>query len=423
MEKIFALVDCNSFYCSCERLFRPDLNERPVGVLSNNDGCFVSRTNELKALGVKMGAPYFQVKEICDKNNVAVFSANFALYTNISDRVMISLSKFAPEVEIYSVDEAFLDLSSFSKWNLDEYAKEIRRSILQNVGIPVSVGIGRTKTLAKVANHIAKKHPKAEGVYSILRHDKLEWALRNTKVEDVWGVGRKSSAKLNALGIKSAMNLRDYKNTNIIQKILTKVGRQTQDELKEISCFPLNLEIEKKKEIMSSRTFGSPVYDLQTLKESVSSFATIACEKLRAQGSVCSKIEVWVRTNPFKDVEQYFAIEASKLQSHTSDTRRVIKESWKLLDKIYRPGFEYKKASIMLSGIIDRSESQMSLLEVGDTSETEILMQTVDKINRREGHSAVKSLACGLDNSGWKMNQKLRSKRYTVGWTELLKIK
>lgn len=423
MEKIFALIDCNSFYCSCERLFRPDLSNQPVGVLSNNDGCFVSRTNELKALGVKMGAPYFQVKEICDKNNVAVFSANFALYTNISDRVMLTLSKFAPDVEIYSVDEAFLDLSSFSRWNLDEYAVEIRDTVLQNVGIPVSVGIGRTKTLAKVANHIAKKHPKAQGVYSILRHDKLEWALRNTKVEDIWGIGRKNSAKLNALGISTAIDFRDYKNTTIIQKVLTKLGRQTQDELREISCFPLNLEIEKKKEIMSSRTFGNPVYELQTLRESVASFATIACEKLRNQGSVCSTIDVWIRTNPFKNVEQYFAFETAKLQGHTSDTRRVIKECWQLLDLLYRPGLEYKKASVKLSGIIDKSESQMSLLDEGDSVESDKLMLTIDKINRKEGQSIVKSLGCGLDNSNWAMNQKLKSKRFTSGWSELMIIK
>ena len=249
-NRIFALVDCNSFYCSCERLFRPDLRNRPVGVLSNNDGCFVSRTNELKALGVKMGEPYFKVKDICKKNNVAVFSANFSLYTNLSDRVMSTLFDFTPNIEVYSVDEAFLDLSGFDEKTILDYCRHIKETVERNTGIPVGIGVGRSKVMAKLANRIAKKDASSCGVYSTLTPMCREYALESVDIEDVWGIGRQSTIKMNGLGIKKAKHLRDYRNDKLIQNIFTKVGRMIQDELREISCFPLNEEIPKKKEII-----------------------------------------------------------------------------------------------------------------------------------------------------------------------------
>lgn len=419
--KIIALVDCNSFYCSCERLFRPDLINRPVGVLSNNDGCFVSRTNELKALGVKMGEPYFKVKDICKKNNVAVFSANFSLYINISDRVMFTLLKYAPEVEIYSVDEAFLDLTGIE--NVEEYCRKIKREIDRDIGIPVSIGVGRTKTLAKIANHIAKKNEQFKGVFSCLEKEKREWALARTTVDKIWGIGRQSTKKLNYLNIKTAKDFRDYKNDSLIQKTFTKVGRQTQDELREISCLGLTLEEDKKKEIISSRTFGAPVFDKKSLRESVASYASVACEKLRGQKSVCSKVEVWVRTNPFKDVEQYYAVDSLTMLSGTADTRTIIKHTWEILDKLYRQGFEYKKALVKISSFQDTNESQLSLFENEDIKKSEQLMAVMDKINRREGPHTIKSLACGVNNKAWKMKQTLKSPRFVIGWNELAKVK
>lgn len=420
MEKVIALVDCNSFYCSCERLFRPDLKNIPVGVLSNNDGCFVSRTKELKALGVKMGEPYFKVKELCEKNNVAVFSANFSLYTNISDRVMRTLMNFAPEVEVYSVDEAFLDLTGV-QGDLEKHCKIVRETILRDVGIPVSIGIASSKTLAKVANKIAKNYDRLGGVFYLSNQKRTDWALEKTKVGDVWGIGSRSSEKLNSLGINNAKQFRDYKNERQVQKIFTKLGRMTQDELKGKYCFGLSTVVEKKKEIISSRTFGAPVFDIGTLRQSIANYATLACEKLRHQKSVCASIEVVVRTNPFKNVTQYYAARGYKMNCHTNDTRMVIKYAWQVLDELYRHGYEYKKGMIRISEIRDSDQGQMSLFEQTDNSKSEKLMEVIDRINRREGPQTVKSMACGVDNKAWKMKQELKSPRYVTGWNELRK--
>jgi DNA polymerase V len=421
-QKIFVLVDCNSFYCSCERLFRPDLATRPVGVLSNNDGCFVSRTNELKKLGVAMGAPYFQVKEICDKNNVAVFSANFSLYTNISDRVMNTLFEFAPNLEVYSVDEAFLDLSGFDEKTIEDYCRHIKDTVERNTGIPVGIGIARTKVLAKLANRIAKKDEKTKGVYNVLIKANLEYALRSVEIGDVWGIGRQNTIKFKMIGIHKASDLRGYKNKILIQKQFTKIGRMIQDELNEISCFPLNTETPKKKEIICSRTFGNPVFDLATLRESVACYASLACEKLRKQQSVCQVIEVYIRTNPFKEVPQYVRADSAILISPTCDTRKIIREAWKILDEIFINGFEYKKAMVKLSRIQDGNEHQNSLFGENDTSDDLELMKVMDKINYREGHETVKVAACGVNKESWYMKQVHKSKRYVTGWNELLKI-
>jgi DNA polymerase V len=421
--KIFALVDCNSFYCSCERLFRPDLKTRPVGVLSNNDGCFVSRTNELKALGVKMGAPYFQVKNICDKNKVAVFSANFSLYTNMSDRVMSTLFDFTPSIEVYSVDEAFLDLTGLDEKTIEDYCRHIKQTVERNTGIPVGIGIGRTKVMAKLANRIAKKDESSCGVYSTLASANREYALSRIDIEDVWGIGRQNTIKMKELGIQKAKHLRDYKNDKLIQQIFTKIGRMIQDELREISCFPLNEEVPKKKEIISSRTFGRPVYELSLLRESIACYASLACEKLRKQQSVCQEVEIFIRTNPFKEsVAQYVRVNSVKLESATCDTRKVIKIAWKLLDEIFINGYEYKKASIKLSKIQDASEHQISLFGGHDSSEDLIIMKTMDLINMRDGHETLKLAACGTNKDAWYMNQIFKSPRYLTGWNELLKI-
>ena len=421
-DKIFALVDCNSFYCSCERLFRPELLKRPVGVLSNNDGCFVSRTNELKKLGVKMGAPYFQVKNICDKNNVAVFSANFSLYTNLSDRVMNTLFQFTPNLEVYSVDEAFLDLTGFDEKTIDDYCRNIKEVVERNTGIPVGIGIGRTKVLAKLANRIAKKDERAKGVFSVLKKENLNWALERVEIEDIWGVGRQNSIKFREIGIKNARQFRDYPNTLLIQKLFTKIGRMIQDELREISCFPLNDEVPKKKEIMSSRTFGGPVFDLGSLRESIACYASLACEKLRQQQSVCQEVEIYIRTNPFKETTQYVRANSIKLDSATCDTRKIIKTAWKLLDEIYINGYEYKKAAVKLSRIQDVSEHQISLFGGHDTKEDLILMGLMDRINSRDGHETVKIAACGTNKHAWFMKQTMKSPRYLTGWNELLEI-
>ena len=421
-NQVIALVDCNSFYCSCERLFRPDLLNRPVGVLSNNDGCFVSRTNELKALGVAMGAPYYQVKDICDKHKVAVFSANFSLYTNISDRVMNTLFNFTPNLEVYSVDEAFLDLSGFDEDKIEAHCQLIKETVERNTGIPVGIGIGRTKVLAKIANRIAKKDPLYKGVCSVLKKENLEKARETVEIGDVWGVGRQNTIKFKALGIRTAKNFRDYPNTKLIQAQFTKVGRMIQDELREISCFSMNDETPKKKEIMSSRTFGVPVYDKRSLQEALASYASLACEKLRSQESVCNEVEIYIRTNPFKEVAQYVRVNSKKLDSATCDTRKVIRATFELLEDIFISGYEYKKVAVKLMRIQDASEHQISLFGECDTEDDLILMKLMDRINSREGHETLKIAACGTNKQAWYMKQTQRSPRYLTGWSELLKI-
>jgi len=420
---VIALVDCNSFYCSCEKLFRPDLQGKPVGVLSNNDGCFVSRTNELKAIGVKMGEPYFKVKRLCDKNKAVVFSANFSLYTNISSRVMACLANFTPKMEIYSVDEAFLDLEGFEEKSLTEYGVKIKQTVYRNTGIPVSVGIGPTKVLAKIANKIAKKSKDSNGVVTLQTKQQQDIALHKTLVQDIWGIGKQRAKKLNNYNIITAKDFRDFKNTSVIQKLLTNVGRQIQDELKAIPCFEVNTKSPPKKEIISSRTFGSPVHSIEGLQKAIANFTTIAGEKLRQQDSVCSQVQVWIRTNPFKNIDQYFGASGFKFNCHTSDTRKLIKGAFKVLQEIYKPGHEYQKASIKISNIVDKQQAQLSFFEENDSEQSETLMSTMDTINQRDGTNTVKIAACGVDNHSWKMRQRMKSPRFVTGWTELPKVK
>ena len=420
MQKIFALVDCNSFFCSCERLFRPDLAQRPVGVLSNNDGCFVSRTNELKELGVPMGAPYFQVKDICRRNNVAVFSSNFSLYTNMSDRVMCTLSEFTPTIEVYSVDEAFLDLTGFQ--NLESYARKIKAQVERHTGIPVSVGIAPTKTLAKIANHIAKKSQKAQGVVSLIDPHLQSLALERVQVEDIWGIGRANSQKLRQLGLKTAKDFRDYQNHRQIQKLMTKVGLQTKEELAGLPRFELNIVGVAKKEIMSSRSFGQSVRDLSDLRQAVAQYASKACEKLRKQQSVCRSLDVYARTSPFANTPYYSALESAQLLSPTSDTRKIVRYALQSLESLYRAGYDYKKAGIRLHDISPQREAQMSLLEPADDLRSEALMKCMDQINQRDGAGTILVAACGVNSVKWQMNRNHHSPRYMTGWSELRKV-
>ncbi len=420
MSKVYALVDCNSFFCSCERLFRPDLANVPVGVLSNNDGCFVSRTKELKKLGIKMGEPYFKVKNICNKNGVAVFSSNFSLYTNISDRVMLTLAKFTPELEVYSVDEAFLNLAGFS--GLEDYAREIKRVVERDTGIPVSVGVGPTKTLAKVANHFAKKSEKADGVVILMEKILQDEALRRIAVGDIWGIGRASSEKLNRLGVKTGIEFRDYQNDKQIQKVFTKVGLQRKEELQGKPRFELELIPEKKKEIICSRTFGSSVFNFEGLRESVANYISSAAEKLRKQDSVCGAIDVYTRTSPHKNVPQYYGYNSCVMLSTTSDTRKMIKYAVRVLEGLYRAGYEYKKAGIKLSQIRNKNESQMSLLDPPDDWKSDILMKCMDQINKRDGAGTIFAAECGIQKKAWAMNRNFKSPRYVTGWTELRKL-
>lgn len=416
-QKLFGLVDCNSFYASCERLFNPKLSKSPVVVLSNNDGCAIARTKEAKDLGIKMGDPYFKIKNFCEKNNVAIFSSNFALYTNISNRVMSTLEKESPRIQVYSIDEAFIDLTGVS--NPQQFGIDIQSKVLQNIGIPVSVGIAPTKVLSKIANNLAKRSTKSNGVVVLTSEKLQDIALQRTSVADIWGIGNASAAKLNSLGIKTAYDFKVFKNEKLIQNLLTKVGLQIKHELMGINCFSLEGDVNTKKEIMCSRTFGKSVFDLDILKKSIANYTTEAAEKLRRQKSMCTEISVFALTNGFKNIPQYYMYNKTKLINPTNDTRKLIKSIFTMLDVSYRSGFEYNKAGVKLSGFYSSEEYQVDFLSDVDTIKDIRLMQTIDLINFKEGSGTVKLGACGTENIAWKMKQEFKSPRYTTSWFEL----
>ena len=420
MKRMLALVDCNSFYCSCERLFRSDLRNTPVVVLSNNDGCVIARTQEAKDLGIGMGEPYFKVKALCKKHSVSIFSSNFALYTNISNRVMGLLAKSAPAIEVYSVDEAFLDLTGIE--NLHAFGVRTKEMILQYVGIPTAVGIAPTKVLAKIANRIAKKSSKADGVVCLDSEELTDIALRRTAVEDIWGIGRASSGKLRALGIYTAFDFKYFSNDRVIRKVLTKVGLQIKQELCGVSCFHFGEDIEKKKEVMCSRTFGKPITDKESLKESIASYICNAAEKMRDQDSVCTEITLFARTSPFKASEQYYLFERLKLANPTCDSRKIIIEALKLLDRSYRDGFEYKKAGVKLSGFFDSSEYQVNLFWPSDSPKDIQTMKVLDFITKKEGIRSLRIASCGTSGDSWRMNRQFKSPEYTTVWKDLKKF-
>ena len=420
---VIALVDCNAFYCNCERVFRPELRHKPVVVLSNNDGCAISRTPEAKALGITMGAPYFQIKDLCRSHDVHIFSSNFSLYTDLSRRVMSILSEYSPFVEVYSVDEAFIDLKGVK--DPIEYIRKIREAIWKRAKIPVSIGLAPTKVLAKVACHMAKKQSQHEGVFGFTKADDFTPYLESMKIRDLWGIAKGRALTLKLQGIHNARSFRDFKNDLLIQRVLTKVGRQIQDELRGITCFPLTLESEKKKEIMSSRTFGYPVFEKRALQESLASHASEVAMQLRMQNSLCYEVMVYVRTNPYKEgIIQYGASKVLRFSTPQNNSFKLIKLALKALELIWKPGLEYKKSGVRVMRLQDEHEFQLGLFDaqeapVPQQGKQKELMKTMDRINAREGKRTLFSLACGIGQHTWKMRREHCSPRYTTSWYEL----
>lgn len=422
-KSVFALVDCNSFFCSCERLFRPQLKKTPVIVLSNNDGCVVSRTDEAKKLGIPMGAPYFKIKEFCRKNNVAVFSSNYALYGDLSHRVMKTLSEFSPEMEIYSIDEAFLSLTGFEEKRLKEYGQKISETVYRDVGIPVSVGIAPTKVLAKIANYWIKKNKiVTQGVMNLQSFTELELEdlLRKVPVEEVWGVGRKSTEKLQARQIRTAFDLQKA-SPHTVQKILTITGRRLQRELSRESCLPLELISEDKEQIISSRSFGRPVVTLELLKEAVASHVSNASERLRKQKSITRALSVFIQTNPFKQGPQYSNSSSVQIPSGSAVTPKLIRLAHQALERIFKEGYEYKKAGVIFMDIQKKDFSQLDFFGDHDSATEVQLMQTLDQVNQEEGRGILKYAACGIDPE-WKMLSDMKSPNYSTRWRELLEV-
>jgi DNA polymerase V len=424
-----AIVDCNSFYCSCERVFRPDLADKPVVVLSNNDGCIVSRTDEAKKLGVGMAAPYYQNKDVIQKNDVTVFSSNYNLYGDLSMRVMDTLRELVGDdkVEVYSVDEAFLDLDMIPADQLQLAAEHIREIVEQWTGIKVSVGVAPTKVLSKVANRLSKKDKKkTQGVLVLDTEEKIIDALQRTKVEDIWGVGYRSATKLKELwSIYDGLQLRNMNEEWARVNLGGVVGTRLIRELKGTPCIEMKDPLEKKKMITTTRMFGKPVTELNDLKEAIATYTSRAAEKLRRQLCAANSINVLVVTNDYKDNQYEYDPQTkhlhTKLLQPTSHTNELIKQAVLMVEKLYTPGSRYLKAGVILGGLVPDISIQGDIFKTETANHRRLLMEAMDNINFSMRDDVVKYVASGLKRN-WKMRQELRSKRYTTRWEELFEV-
>lgn len=424
MQRSIALIDVNNFYVSCERVFNPKLNNKPVVVLSNNDGCAVARSNEVKALGVAMGAPWFKLKDLARQHNIIALSSNYALYADMSNRVMSILRQFSPDQEVYSIDESFLDLTHFQHKNHTQYAQQMRKRILQWTGLPVCVGIGATKTLAKLANYCAKKRPQYKSVCdfnAIAPHD-LDAILKTIEVGEIWGVGRKLAPKLNALGINNVLDLKRANSSQLRQQFSV-VMQKTINELNGIVCLELEEMAPIKKQILSSRSFGVPVRDYNSLAESITLYMSRAAEKLRRQHSFAGSVYVYIRTSPFKPNEPFYSNGMTiPLPSATNDTRQLVSVVLWALKQLYIPNLNYAKAGVMLGELVPAQGVQTDLFSQRvETPKTSKLMATLDNINKKMGKESIKLASEGFKRP-WKMKQENKSASYTSKWNEVLQV-
>ncbi|MHC2993739.1 SOS mutagenesis and repair protein UmuC [Pontibacter sp. HJ8] len=420
MTSLFALVDCNNFYASCERVFDPKLEKKPIVVLSNNDGCIIARSNEAKALGIKMGEPAFKAKDAIEQHNVQVFSSNYTLYGDMSARVMQTLAQFTPNLEVYSIDEAFLDMGNFYGRDLNQYAQELRNTVKDWTGIPVSVGVAPTKTLAKLANRLSKKSKKADGVLVLTDARHIEEALRRTEAGDVWGVGRRYAQKLAGFGIHTALDLRNASDT-FVKKHLTVVGLRTVRELRGEACLDLELVAANKQNICTSRSFGSAVTSLSQLQEATANYASRCAVKLRRQKSCAGAITVFLQTNPFREEPQYFSSKTLVLPTATSSTLELIQYASLALQALYRPGYRYKKSGVIVSELRPQNQVQASLLDTVDRDKHQRLMQALDKLNSAWGRDKVTCAAQGTIRP-WQLKCEKKSPCYTTKMEGLLWI-
>ena len=418
---MFALVDCNNFYASCERVFDPRLEQRPIVVLSNNDGCVIARSNEAKALGIAMGEPAFQKEEVYAKHNVAVFSSNFALYGDMSQRVMRTLAQHSAAMEIYSIDEAFLECGGLTADGLDRFGSQLRKTVKQWTGIPVSIGVAPTKTLAKVANHIAKRLPDNSGVCVLNKEETIEYCLKKLPVEKLWGVGRRYALFLRSWGINTAWDLRRMPE-GWVKDNMTVVGLRLQKELKGEPCIPLENQPQKKKEICTSRSFGTMVTELDELQQAVSMYATRCAEKLRTQNSCTNLVEVFLHTNPFRpDLPQYKNVRFVRLPVASNSTLSIVQAALRGLRSIYRAGYQYKKAGVIVSGLVPSNTIQYNLFHSTDEDRHMRLMNAMDTVNDREGRDVLRVAEQGFDRR-WTLRQERLSPCYTTRWADFMTI-
>lgn len=420
---VFALVDCNNFYASCEKLFDPKLKNKPVVVLSNNDGCVVARSAEVKALGIPMGVPWFKLRDEAKRHGIVAFSSNYALYAELSNRVVEVLSQFSPNIEVYSIDESFLELSGFGRLGYQAYGAEIRQRVADWLGLAVCVGIGPSKTLAKLANHAAKKNlAGAEGVcdFTTMSPATLDSLFSRIEVGEVWGVGRKIEAYLEAMGIRTVLQLRDA-DAELMRTKFSVVVERTVRELRGVSCLDLQEVVPEKQQIMSSRSFGQLVYDLAELEEAVASYVAKAAEKLRNQDALAGAVQVYIRTNLFKpEAPQFQRTVTVPLPEASSDTRVLTRWALRVLRRIYRPGFGYHKAGITLMNIVPATNQQFSLFASGGAvdARSQQLMGVLDGINEKYGRGTMRLAAEGVEKV-WQMRRGNLSPRYTTEWDSL----
>ena len=414
-----ALVDCNSFYVSCERLFNPRIRKKPVVVLSNNDGCIISRSNEAKALGIKMGEPYFKAKDIIVKNKVEVFSSNYSLYGDLSRRVMRTLKRFNSEIEVYSIDEAFIDLSNFQDSEVEKVGKEIRETVLQWTGIPTSIGIAKTKTLSKVANHIAKK--KLSGVTSLIGIENLDPILEKVEINDVWGVGRQLTKFYQKNGIYNAKQLKNKSNT-WIKKSSNVLGSRTAMELRGIPCINLETTQAKRKSCVVSRSFGKRIEKFQDLKEAVASYCLNASEKIRSESLTAKAITVFVRTSPFQRNFGYYSnAKTIDFPIATNNSIEIVKTAVSILKKIFKNGYQYQKAGVILTGLRN-DDGRKNLFSSEKDEKINSLMQSIDNTNYRYGRSTLSVASAGAHKK-WNMRRQYSSKIDTADFFALPRIK
>ena len=417
--KKIALIDCNSFYVSCERLFNPKIRNKPVVVLSSNDGCIISRSNEAKALGIKMGDPYFKAKDIILKNNVHIFSSNYSLYGDLSRRVMRTLKRFNSEIEIYSIDEAFLDLSNFPDDEVEDVGKEIRSIVLQWTGIPTSIGIAKTKTLSKVANHIAKKIK--SGVVSLIGIKDIDPILEKIEINNVWGVGKQLTKFFVQSGIHNAKQLKNISNT-WIKKSSNVLSSRTAMELRGISCISLEAQSSKRKSCVVSRSFAKKVEKLQELQESITSYCLNAAEKIRSESLITKSITVFIRTSPFQNQFAYYSNSKTiDFPIATDNSIEIVKTALTALKDIFKNGYRYQKSGIMLSGLFD-SEGGKNLFSSIKDDKIKNLMKSIDNTNYRFGRSTLSLASAGI-NKKWNIKRQYSSKIDTADFNFLPTIK
>tara|TARA_B000000460_G_C21519958_1_gene395305 strand:- start:24 stop:1280 length:1257 start_codon:yes stop_codon:yes gene_type:complete len=416
---MIALADCNNFYASCERVFNPGLKNKPIVVLSNNDGCIIARSNEAKVLGIKMGVPVFQVRDIIDNNNVYVFSTNFALYGDMSSRVMSLLSDISPEIEIYSIDEAFMNFTGVK--DSVHLASRMKSVVTKSTGIPISIGIAATKTLSKVANYFAKKQT-ANGVYALTEQQQIVQALKELPVSKLWGVGSRHLRMLNSYGINTAYDFIQLNEEWVLEK-MTIMGLRMQRELKGDPCFGIDAYPSRKKNIRTSRSFGVKVKSLQTIQESIIAHAARCAEKLRIENSCARYVSVILRTNPFsKSQDYYYGYKSINLEIPTNDSMEIVNAAKILLGSIYKEGLIYTKSGVIVGDTVPADQVQLNLFYSEQGREKrKNLYKSVDFINQTMGRDKIQLLGQGIAKK-WKLKQENLSPCYTTRWTDLLRV-